>query len=1088
MSPKTFLKARRPERFSDSVVIEERPLDRSLLEYHLETLTSRSQEADFERFARLLAEREVCPNLLPHTGPTGGGDSKVDSETYPVAYNLALAWFVGEARQAASERWAFAFSAKKDWRAKVQADVAKIAATGRGYVKAFFVSNQFVPDKTRAEVEDSLRTTHGLDVRILDRSWVLERVFAGRHEQLAIDELKLQVSTRTQLRKGPFDVRREQELEVVDANVERLAREGLLNPPLIDSMLQSALLARGLERPRTEVEGRFARARTAAAQYGTRHQRIVIAYQEAFGTFWWYEDYASFPEKIQEFERQVDGSDNVYHLELTTTLWLALFIAVHGRRLDRSAARLDERADKLLKDLDAATKLENRPSAALQAEALSLSIRLHRSRPDRVDDLLVALRGVVDRSTGLLGFPLTTLAEAITDMSSVFGDRAAFNELHDAIVAAVSTRQGELTGARLLLRRGAQHLDADKPYEAIRSIGKVLARLYKDESRDELICALYLLGAAYEDVGLLWAARGSLLHAASVATGEFWRTETITSAQAACYDRLRWLELRLGRLPHALAWHEVTQTAKGALAQKGADPNRLGRGDREFDGTLGILILRTDYWELKWLTQLPDVLDDLALPWAALTLRFALGHDDDVKKDLTLEGDVPPDLDDLFTKLAGQPVAADLPSVATLYCGRTALLASHVLGCPIKAETETASPCVELTESILAAFESMLATGMLSRSIIPHVPSLTIRVRRVDLGTDPFTFDSKDVDGHPHFEVRAADWSAHKLSVEQQRDLRDRLMELLAPMLARAFFVDDAEQALVALIRDERAIERAIYFTGSFVTISNVLGDRPKHTLDQWLAGEHREFPLRRSKPWNADAAKPPEKPAPKPTPGVGDPPQDLQWREAKHTEIQTVSLIQSSLWDDADWFATMFITAEGDRDLPFLAPAFRKGASAQKIFAQWRRDLGETDEREMLRVSVVRGVSAANPYAYRVLFGSNPDEVFGKGASKFVVTVSRVNYMDPPSPENLDRFLKSYVRHGAYFLLPAVSSGDIKDVKISLELAVRKRVLHVVDAWRVGQNDPETAAIVADDSPIIPSGREQDAPILAVLKKRRSR
>ncbi len=107
-SPREFLKAQRPERFSDSVSEGQPVLDRTLLEYHLDTLTNRSQETDFQNFARHLAEKEVCPNLLPQTGPTGGGDSKVDSETYPVADDLSLAWYVGTGREAASERWAFA--------------------------------------------------------------------------------------------------------------------------------------------------------------------------------------------------------------------------------------------------------------------------------------------------------------------------------------------------------------------------------------------------------------------------------------------------------------------------------------------------------------------------------------------------------------------------------------------------------------------------------------------------------------------------------------------------------------------------------------------------------------------------------------------------------------------------------------------------------------------------------------------------------------------------------------------------------------------------------------------------------------------
>jgi len=47
-SPKDFLKARRPERFSDSFVEKRARLDRSTVEYHLDTLTSRSQEIEFQ--------------------------------------------------------------------------------------------------------------------------------------------------------------------------------------------------------------------------------------------------------------------------------------------------------------------------------------------------------------------------------------------------------------------------------------------------------------------------------------------------------------------------------------------------------------------------------------------------------------------------------------------------------------------------------------------------------------------------------------------------------------------------------------------------------------------------------------------------------------------------------------------------------------------------------------------------------------------------------------------------------------------------------------------------------------------------------
>src|SRR5258705_11385509 len=103
------MKARRPYLFSDSEVAEQAHLDRSTFEYHLETLTNRKQELDFEYFARKLAESELCPNLVPQTGPTGGGDAKVDSETYPVSCDISKLWYYADAKvqEGSTERWAF---------------------------------------------------------------------------------------------------------------------------------------------------------------------------------------------------------------------------------------------------------------------------------------------------------------------------------------------------------------------------------------------------------------------------------------------------------------------------------------------------------------------------------------------------------------------------------------------------------------------------------------------------------------------------------------------------------------------------------------------------------------------------------------------------------------------------------------------------------------------------------------------------------------------------------------------------------------------------------------------------------------------
>ena len=144
--PYEFYKQIHPNQFSDSEIIRASKLDKSFFDYYLNSITSRGEEKKFETFCRRIAEKEICPNLLPQTGPTGGGDSKVDSETYPVSDQLPAIWYAGIGVEATQERWAFAFSAKQQWKSKLYSDVEKIVEVnnlkGRGYSKIFFMSNQ----------------------------------------------------------------------------------------------------------------------------------------------------------------------------------------------------------------------------------------------------------------------------------------------------------------------------------------------------------------------------------------------------------------------------------------------------------------------------------------------------------------------------------------------------------------------------------------------------------------------------------------------------------------------------------------------------------------------------------------------------------------------------------------------------------------------------------------------------------------------------------------------------------------------------------------------------------------------------------
>lgn len=1085
-SPNRFLRARRPERFSDSVVLEGPSLDRSVLEYHLDTLTSRGQETQFERFARRLAEREVCPNLLPQTGPTGGGDSKVDSETYPVADALSLGWYVGIGREAASERWGFAFSAKKKWQAKVRSDIAKMASTGRGYAKAFFVTNQYVQDKTRALIEDELKKAYSIDVRILDRTWILDRVFEHHHETLAVEELCITTPVRHEVRKGPLDTQREQDLEDVERHIQAALQEGAHGFQLVDDCLTAATLARELERPRVEVDGLFNRAERVALQYGSEHQQLLTAYQRAWTALFWYEDYEQLAELYGVTEERAKESRNAYELGLLTNLWLVLHSAIRRGVLNESAALFPERTATLTTALERLSKEQDRASTALQARTHLLQVRLAATPPNQADPILHELRDVVCLSEGLVGYPLEPLAEIVGELGGVLGDLQAYNELFETVIETTARRAGEVTAACAILSRGAQQLDADHPYAAIRTLGRALGSLHNHESRHDLIRALYLCANAYERVGLLWAARGTLLVAASVAANDFWAYEDVTPAQGVCYNRLKWLELQLGRVPHILAWHELDRTITGVLAVKGYDMDRTARAEFNFDAILGILLLRADLRYLTKLSVFPDVLDELGLHKAALALRYALGYTEDIPAEFIGQDAGEQDTYAFFAMWRDQPAARELPGNPELYDGRTVTLNSKVLGCRITVESENVSPAVELAESALAALEALLSTTPTER-MMAREPIFTISIWNSDLAEQPFGFEMGEREGRPHVDIRCQAFDSHNMSSEMQVQVKNKLFELLAHILANVFLFGSDTQAITRLFDEGHAIERSRDHTTSFGTIGNVLGYSPKIKLAAWVRPDVKSYSPKRSKEWDADG-RPGRSSADavtslvKPNFGAGEPPADLRDPEqVRHTDMEMVSLIRVALWDRARWAGTMFLTTASELAPPVLAPIFQDGDAGRQIFAHWRQELGPQDKDERLRVTIIQGIDRSNPHVYRVVIGSNlPDGLTED--TKTVFMVSRSNTMVPTSGVNLQRFLRSYDAAGRYFLAGAVNRDEQSGPVPVSDVHIGKRELNVRNAWQIGRNDPDVVGIREDDDPIIPPG-QQDAPVLEVLR-----
>ncbi|MEG4035246.1 hypothetical protein QUA03_15600 [Microcoleus sp. S36b_A4] len=1087
--PSDFMRARRPYLFSDTQVVGEPLLDRSFLEYHLETLTNRSQEKDFEHFCRRLAEKELCPNLLPQTGPTGGGDSKVDSETYPVSDTVSLRWYEGIGREAASERWAFAISAKKEWRSKVRSDVQGIVETQRGYTLIYFISNQYIKDKDRATIEDELRIKYNVNVRVLDRTWILDKVFQNKREHLAIENLKISSSLTQSIKKGSLDTARESELKELEAQIQDPTRYQGIEYQLVEDCIEAATLSRELEWPRVEVEGRFTRAERVAEQYGTPQQKLQCAYDKAWTSFWWHDDFNTFNRIYDNVERLAVGSNQVKDIELSVRLWQLLWATVQRSQLNASDAKLDTRAKTLRIELQRLQAEQDRPSTVLQSRSLELlmDVSEFNDKPAELKRIFSEFRKVFEEGKGLVNFHVTPLIKILMELGEYLPDDPGFDELFECMLLLSQERESRATSGRMLLTRGNQKLISGNHYEAIRLLGRAQHDLAMRECRGELIAALALCASAYESAGLLWAARSNMLLAASQAFNQYWEDGTITIQAFACLQRLIWIELQLGQIPITLTWIENVTAIAQVLGFEEETQERFLKEREAQDRVLGILLLKTTFKDLHWLESIPEILKKLSLNHSFIASLYALGHEDALRSEgWILQEENEARVREFFEAWIAQQASHDLPEVPEFLAEDKVELSSQVLGCNIIAEAPTNNRSLFIAESILAAFEAFLATSLDSR-LFPHQSNIRFQIS-----------PSNSVVGVINFKIQMETSANNETLMKVQHSVNEsyadinsetlskELAELVIQLVFHIAFIPDPGPYFDRL-REESAFSRAFDFTNVATAIWNILGKTPKIKLADWQANDgNKRFPAHRTTVWNNEtiqAASVEQTTSITAKSGQGEPPPELKSVDhLKHRDRKVYSLLNVALWDKANWKGTGFGFIPNSQKLPQLnlALLFGNENAGKQIFSQWKQEFGDEDIEERIRLSIITGIDSDNPAAYRVVIGVNPDWVKASNNSQFILTY-QINTMKPRDSRNLDQFVELFEKLGFYILTPAYISQDFSSAESFEELGVLKRQIFTRPAWQIGEHDFDLCGIQPDDKIIIPK-HIKDPPIIRAL------
>jgi hypothetical protein len=542
-------------------------------------------------------------------------------------------------------------------------------------------------------------------------------------------------------------------------------------------------------------------------------------------------------------------------------------------------------------------------------------------------------------------------------------------------------------------------------------------------------------------------------------------------------QQLVWLEIRLGRVPHILNYLRFQSFLAAHRQLQGEALAKYNDQTQSQDAVFSMLFLRLSLTQLRSLELLPETLGETGLYASATSLLYALGH----LKALRAEGYVPKDepaekIDEAMKRLSEQPAQSSLPETVELFDGATTVLTSNVLGCKWKVTVETGEVGIRVGEALLGFLETFFATS-LTIDALPYRQSVDIGVFKNNRSipeAPPFQLILTDDD----YLVRVEYTGEYDPSKEMTDGvLRKFLNDLLPIVITRVLFVPDLQAYFQRIAEIEEGYARSLTFSDVFSSASNVIGSDPISNLSGWLSG--KRYVLLRDSVAIASKEKKADEHSPQVTPADAkrEPPNQSR---LKHSQRKVLSMIEPTLWDAAGWRG---VSVLGYPDSPpFLALMFENEEPARRIFINWRKQLGTVDKEHLLRISILTGVDATNPFAYSLHISTNLEVALKGLEGEMAITMSRSKKMDSAQQNTMRDFHLLRERYGCYYLAPAAMPTGATAPKLLPDVRILKRDVITRPAWEIGVNDQDVTALRDEDEPIIPDGIE-NPPVKEALK-----
>lgn len=1069
MEPKELLKKLHPNQFSDSKIIEKVDCPREILDFKISNLSEHNMHFDFEDLIRKLMEREVCPNLIEETGPAAGGDGKVDTENYPVSTSLQKFWYYGNNEN--NEKWAFAISLKKRWKEKCNLDIGKIIKTDRNYKKIFFVTNQSIPNKKRLEYQDQKIKETGIDIIIYDKNWILDKLLKDSNIDLVKE---LNISTPLiEKQIGPNDLKKQRRKDEIEKQLLDFAQKKKLNQKVVDLTFESAIISRDLEEDESVVVGKFERALRLAQEKGNINIQKDILYHLAWYYHWWLNSDCGFEKYYDLYEQDVLKEKRLDDVLNLSNLWILAYTRQKG--IKEKNENLEIKTHNIL---DSLNELKKSKSKVVQLEATSRECMIKILLNEDIDEQFKLLLSITDEAAKFKEFDFVVLAKMIENLLEVYNGNCYYDQLYDLIIEKLSNRSSDIQKAEMYLKKSKLLSSNGEKYDAITLLGKCLTLLYKEESNGKLVEAYINIGANFESIGLLYAAKNYYISAIALFMDIFLKDDDLDVFSLKVLDRIIGLEIHFGNIEESIEWLNIKNIFLRILIDKNEPyDDELEESTLEADALIASQILDTKMMNFKQLDKIIYLCDKNGLITSSVMANYVLGNYDE---ELLKEHDNNKELvDNQILEFYKQSRILNI-ALPVYNDEQDKTLTSRVNGNKIEIYFKGSKILKRFAEFIISLLENTFATMFNCDAYMRGDIIIKIQEKNTGSFKADYTFDGIDT-----FSIVIDTIDLYDVSIENHKIITDMLFKLLGHIFATSFIYKDETIVFKQLFEDDKTFERALNHTNSIYNLNKIFGnenydDVPIHKINrdtEWNLGLEIELPLKdeiKVCPFDEK-----ENIIHASSPGN-------LFKNVSHSNIYSSDMIKCNHWDVAKWKGVMYL---GDIEYKYfirIGFIFENEEGAKKVFQDIINVSTKDDINEKVILSFIKGVDKKAPYDYRIMITEKIEIPKGINDNTLISMPTRFHQMNCTDNKNIN-ILEQIMCSGnpKISILPIFINNDKLVPLNDYEILIKK--ISIKNAYEIGINDIESFAILPNDDPIIPAD-VSIVPIQELLKIKKSK